>query len=197
MDTKPTIVGRSVAWVPLQWPGAEHLVLREEPEGWLARSMVVWVYESQPLSVRYAIHCDPGWRVRRAGVCVWAADRERTLRLRHDGAGHWTDSGGQPLAGLEGCSDLDLMATPFTNTLPVRRLHLPVGSSQVLRVAYVSVPDLAVKAVEQRYTHLEDLPGGGSRYRYEGLDSGFRAEIELDSDGLVRVYQDLWRMEPA
>lgn len=186
-----------MAWVPLQWPGAEHLVLQQQPEGWLARSTIVWVYEGRPLSVRYAIRCDAGWRFRRAGVRVWGADGERTLRLRHDGAGHWTHGGGTPLADLEGCSELDLMATPFTNTLPVRRLNLPVGDSQVIRVAYISVPDLSVKAAEQRYTHLQDLPDGGSRYRYEGLDSGYQAEIELGGDGLVRVYADLWRMVPA
>jgi hypothetical protein len=185
---------RSVAWVPLQWPGAEHLVLREQPQGWSARSTIVWVYEGRPLSLRYAIRCNTGWHVMRARVRIWGADGERVLRLRHDGAGHWTDRDGQPLADLEGCTEVDLMATPFTNTLPVRRLNLPVGGMQVIRVAYISVPDLAVKPVEQRYTHLEDLPDEGSRYRYEGLDTGYQAEIELDGDGLVRVYADLWRV---
>jgi hypothetical protein len=30
-------------------------------------------------------------------------------------------------------------------------------------------------------------------YKYEGLESGFTAELQTDRDGLVLDYPDLWR----
>jgi len=79
-------------------------------------------------------------------------------------------------------------ACAFTNTLPIRRLGLAVGQSATLSVAFVSVPDLRVEHVKLRYTRLAPL-----RYRYEGLDSGFTAEIAVDEAGLVIDYPQLCR----
>lgn len=83
---------------------------------------------------------------------------------------------------------MDITATPFTNTLPIRRLRLRSGQAETILVAWVEVPALTVVAKPQRYTCLE--PG---RYRFEALDSGFTRDIEVDEDGLVRTYPDLFR----
>jgi hypothetical protein len=98
---------------------------------------------------------------------------------------------------LEGCVDVDISATPFTNTLPIRRLGLEPGESAELRVAYVDVPELAVGPARQRYEYLEERAGGGL-YRFEAppieaLPSGFTAQIPVDVDGLVIDYPGLFR----
>ncbi len=41
------------------------------------------------------------------------------LSLRSDGAGRWSDDRGRPLPELDGCIDVDISVSPFTNTLPV------------------------------------------------------------------------------
>jgi uncharacterized protein len=53
-------------------------------------------------------------------------------------------------------------------------------------MAWVSVPDLAVRRSEQRYE-----PVNGSTVRYVALDGDFRAELELDSSSLVVRYPEM------
>ena len=96
---------------------------------------------------------------------------------------------------LDGCLDVDISATPFTNTLPIRRLALQPGSSVILSMAYIAIPQMNVEATQQRYTCLEVTSSGG-RYLYESLADGvswFTAELPVDSDGLVLDYPGLFR----
>ena len=109
-----------------------------------------------------------------------------------DGAGRWTTASGDALPVLDGCIDVDISATPFTNTLPIRRLALHPGEARDLDVEYVSVPDLAVMLDGQRYTCLERGTQGGL-YVYASLDSAFRADLAVDADGLVLDYPELFR----
>ena len=96
---------------------------------------------------------------------------------------------------LKGCLDVDISATPFTNTLPIRRLALQPGSSATLSMVYIAVPRMQVEVTQQRYTCLEVAPSGG-RYRFESLRNGvssFTAELPVDRDGLVVDYPGLFR----
>jgi hypothetical protein len=114
---------------------------------------------------------------------------ERTIRLFSDGAGNWHDDKGQPLDTLQGCIDVDIMLTPLTNTLPIRRLQLAPGESREISVVYIAAPDLSIRPFRQRYTRLDD----GQQYRYESLDSGFTAVLPVDDDGFVVDYPGIWR----
>ena len=83
--------------------------------------------------------------------------------------------------------DVDLWPTPFTNSLPVRRLRLSEGVAAEIRVIYVEAPDLSVSVKAQRYTRQ-----GGGLYRFESPEDGFTSEIQLDEQDLVRVYPGLF-----
>jgi hypothetical protein len=178
---------RIVRWAPLEWFGAEHLRVRADAGGATAESAVVGEWEGRPFGLRYRLRCDGQWRLREAEFALVGEDRG--LRLVADGEGRWADGDGRPLEGLAGCVDVDVSMTPFTNTLPIRRLGLARGEARTLRVAYVPVPDLAPRVVEQRYTCLEP----GRLYRYEGFPSGFVADLPVDADGLVLDYPGIWR----
>jgi hypothetical protein len=136
--------------------------------------------------IRYVLRCDDTWRVR--SLHVDAPEDGATLRLDADGGGVWHDGGGAPLRDLDGCIDVDLFAVAFTNTLPIRRLRMRVGDSHELAMAFVRLPSMEVVRVPQRYTRV-----GESRYVYEGLSSGFRAELLVDDEGLVVDYPGLAR----
>jgi len=88
--------------------------------------------------------------------------------------------------------DIDISHTPFTNTLPIHRLALTPGESADLLVAYITVPDLSVRPVQQRYTCLSHTTSGGV-YRYEGLESNFTADLLVDAQGLVVDYPGIWK----
>lgn len=173
-------------WSQEDGTGLEHLVMDVSGKGVVIESAVVGESDAQTFGLVYRIECDARWQVMRLALKL-AGDG--ALDLHRDDHDAWRDANGTPLDALRGCIDVDLTATPFTNTLPIRRLALARGERRVIRVAYVRVPELAVNAAEQAYTCIEP----GRRYRYEGLDTGFTAEITVDADGLVLDYPDLFK----
>jgi len=171
------------------WSGAgiEHLALRESPQGLHAESVVVADEDGQRFAARYHVACDSAWQARTLDVSLVGDDRR--IAFASDGSGHWRDATGRPIPEFDGAIDVDITATPFTNTLPIRRLELHAGQSATLRVVHVRLPDFTVTVSPQRYTCLEPL----HRYRFESLGSGFMREIEVDAAGLVVTYPDLFR----
>jgi hypothetical protein len=99
---------------------------------------------------------------------------------------------GTHLPALDGCIDIDIWPTPFTNTFPIHRASLAVGARAEFTMVYVdagSGAGIAYRAMRQGYTRLAP-----ALYRYENLDgSGFAAELPVDADGIVIDYQGLFR----
>jgi len=176
-----------VRWQDWSGTGIEHLTLRTGPDGIDAESVVIGPAEEPIFAVRYAIACDDRWHVRTVRVELVGGDRR--VELSSDGDGRWTDATGHPLPELAGAIDVDLTATPFTNTLPIWRLGLTAGGTAEILVAYIVVPDLSVALERQRYTCLET----GRRYRFESLDGDFARDIDVDEHGLVLTYPGLFR----
>jgi hypothetical protein len=183
------LLSRSVVWVPAHTTGIEHLTVETDYEGVRARSVVITVDDERAMRLDYNIVCDTEYRVRKARLFV---EGGRILHLLADGEGTWTDWAGMPIPALDGCIDIDISATPFTNTLPIRRLEWSVGQSKVLRMAYVEVPTLTLSVEEQRYTCLEQS-ADGALFRFESLDGGFTADLPVDAEGLVKDYPGLFR----
>lgn len=185
-----------VMWKPCSEPGLEHLTLRVSSDEIIADGVVIGVELGQPFRMQYTVRCDRTFTVRSVEI----ACNPRLLRrlvLHHDGSGNWTDSGGAALLGLRGCMDVDISVSPFTNTLPIRRLGIKPGESAEINVVYIEVPGLEPSSERQRYTCL-DASGGATRYRYESLVSGFSADLQVDREGLVTRYADIFeRVWPA
>ena len=185
---------RQAMWSPWEGLGLEHLHLLQEQEEIVADGLILGVQDQVPFRVRYEIRCDLQWRVRAIQLSPLDGS-SRWLHFLADGAGNWRTESGKALPMLKGCLDVDISATPFTNTLPIRRLALQPGSSAILSMVYFRVPQMQVEAVQQRYTCLEVTASGG-RYRYESLVDGasiFTAELPVDQDELVLDYPGLFR----
>ena len=178
-------------WVPWEGPGLEHLRLVTSGSGVVANGLVIGLEAGRPFRISYEIRCDGRWRVREVRVATPDSERP-VIELLANGEGRWNGRGGEPLPELDGCIDVDISATPFTNTLPIRRLGLEPGESEELVVTYVRVPELLVGPERQRYGCLEAQVDGGL-YRLEALPSGFTAELPVDADGLVIDYPGLFR----
>lgn len=180
-----------VLWRQLIGIGAEHLILTMD-DGVHADGMAVGEVRGSAYRIQYALDCDPDWNVKQLLVQDLLNARAITLARALDG--RWTDGEKQELKECKGCSDVDLMITPFTNTIPVRRLHLALAEAREIDVIYVSVPALKASRVRQRYTLVSKDDNGG-RYRYENLQSGFTAELTIDTDGLVVDYPNIFTMD--
>lgn len=176
-------------WRDWAGTGIEHLVLTADPDGIVAESALLGTTDvGSVYAMRYRIRCDPSWQVRELGISL--VGDARRFELVSDGAGAWRNDAGVPMPELAGAIDVDLPVTPFTNTLPIRRLGLAVGASAEITVAYVGFPDLAVTTEPQRYTRIAE-----HRYRFESLDGNFVRDIEVDEYGLVVTYPGLFRRE--
>lgn len=184
---------RHVVWEPVDAVGIEHLTV-ESGEELDADGTVVGIAENEgtaaPFRIRYRVECDGVGTVRRVEIDPLGVGHG--LELEHDGDGNWTKDG-ERAPELTGCRDVDISATPFTNTIPIRRLGLQSGESATISVAYLDVPAMTAETVEQRYTCLEPLDSDGGSFRYESLASGFTANLPVDSDGVVVDYPGVFR----
>ena len=172
-------------WLPLAGEGMEHLTLERNDSRITATGVVSGRAGAEPFGAWYRLALDAAWQVRQLSVHLTDS---RWLIATSRQAGKWLDGDGRPLKALDGCIDVDLACTPFTNTLPIRRLSWQPGMSRDFDMLYVDFAGLEMRRDRQRYTCLSP-----ARFRYEGLDSDFSAEIAIDSDGLVTDYAGLFR----
>jgi uncharacterized protein len=180
-------------WAAWEGRGFEHLALRQEAGAVRADSLIIAVDDDgHPFRARYVVECDGGWAVRRARIEV-LEEPGRVMEIRADGRGRWTDAEtGSPLP-LDGCIDIDIYPSPFTNTLPIRRLaEAAAGQVLTIHVAWVLLPALTIQAKPQEYTLLE-RGGRGARWRFRAPDSAFTAELDVDHNGLVLDYPGIAR----
>ena len=187
---------RYLYWLPEDDPGCEQLDLRFGDQGVRALGLVLRGRKGAHVRCRYELEADAAWNFRRLTISATGDGPEAPQRrdISRSPEGGWQVDG-EAAPELEGCSEVDIQVTPFTNSLPIRRLKLGKGQSAELRVAYLPVPALTPVAVAQRYTCLEPLGESGGRYLYEGLFRGFRAELPVDPDGLVTDYPETFRRQ--
>jgi hypothetical protein len=189
------MVRRFVVWRGLEEWAAESARVELGDDGLRATGTQ---FGADPLPYRadYALDATgPGFTTRHLRVAVAGDGWRRTLDLLRDDDGGWSCAadgegavdlpapGGDLAALAPGARDCDLARSPLTNLMPVRRhaLHREPGVEE-LRVAWVSLPDLAVHVAPQRYAHVR-----AGVVHFSDPD-GFSAEIEVDDDGLVRRY---------
>jgi hypothetical protein len=172
--------GYTVRWQTWDGTGDETVTLRWENEGWTAMSDVTRE------AVSYVIRLSPMWHVRQFLLFRDADDPD--LWLGNDGSNRWGELNGAHRTELDGCSDIDLHITPFTNTLPIRRMQLDIGDGADVTAAVVDVETLGVIPVQHRYEHL--APG---EWRKTHLKTGVSIEFRVDNYGLVQDEPDLFR----
>lgn len=173
-------------WRPAGAEGLEHLDLRLEDGSIVADSVVIGDRGGVPYGLRYRLVCGEDWVTRRLEITTTDG---RSLNLRSDGEGAWTDGDGWPIAHLDGAIDIDLAGSPFTNTLPIRRGVLAGGGAAAeFRMAYVPFDTFKPVIDGQIYRCLEQ----DRVYRYEAADGSFTADLAVDEDGLVTDYPGLF-----
>lgn len=172
--------GYTARWQRWDLDGDETMTLRWENEGWTATSDVGGV------NVTYVIRLTASWQV--SQFLLFRDMAEPDLWLGTDGGGRWGEVNGAHRPDLDGCYDIDITVTPFTNTLPIRRLQLDVGDAAEIKTAMIDVETLGVVPVRQRYHHVAP-----QRYEYSNVDSGFETGFDVDQYGLVNDYPGHFR----
>jgi hypothetical protein len=180
-------------WHAVRWLALEHLHLSEDGTGIRADSLIVGNFDGSPLRLRYHVECDRDWSA--TAIDVHDLTSDERIVLTHQTHDAWRDASGAARSELADAIDVDIAATPFTNTLPLRRLRLQPGQAEEITAVYVAVaPSLSFRPVRQRYTRLPN-DGSTHRYLYESLESGFKRELLVDPNGLVIDYPGIWQRD--
>ncbi|MDZ4737971.1 MAG: putative glycolipid-binding domain-containing protein [Rhodospirillaceae bacterium] len=203
--TKLVKLDRAFYWAAADGPGIEQCRLRSDEidDGYVMHGLALGIAsdgreKGKPYRLTYKLKTDAGWCTRKAVLEAQIGDAQQTTRiLRSDGKGRWKDEHGDRIEAFDGCIDIDLWATPLTNTLPLRRLALRTGGfkpggRETIQVLWVTGPTLAMKKAPQHYT-LQPPGSSGARALFEDGASDFRAEIALDRDQFVTDYPGLFR----
>jgi uncharacterized protein len=172
--------GYTATWSTWEGDGTETVTLRWENEAWTVSGSV------GRERVEYVLRLSPMWQVRQ--FLLFRDMEEPDLWLATDGHGRWGEMNGAHRTELDGCIDIDLPITPFTNTLPIRRLPLHVGHAADIDVVYVDVETLELRRESQRYARLDT-----HHWAFTQLSSGWSQEFDVDEHGLVLDYPTRFR----
>ncbi|ACU61582.1 putative glycolipid-binding domain-containing protein [Chitinophaga pinensis] len=175
---------RRILWKGIYYNTLEYLHIQSDM-GHTTEGNITGLVNEQPLHVRYKIETNTQWEVSSVHITILEHTEIALQFTRRDN--RWHDRQGIIHVIFDDCTDIDISLTPFTNTLPINRLQLPVGASAEIAVLYFDLPAIEVKPARQRYTRLTE-----DRYKYESLSSGFTAEIVVDEAGLVVDYPGIW-----
>jgi len=171
---------RSVRWHALDPEGIEHCHVVATARDTRIRSVLI----TPAYGLFYRIKLDEPGHVRTVKL-------ERTdgsvFELFSDGAGNWSDDRAEPLPDLRGCIDIDISASPLTNSLPLWRCDWIIDQPQRFVMAWIDVDTMSVQRDEQIYTRLDD-----SHFHYRASDGSFERVITVDTDGLVVDYPGLF-----
>jgi uncharacterized protein len=185
----PRAQERNILWQRLDAPGLEHLRLLIETKGSIADGLVISVENGRAFRLQYRVSCDAQWQCLGAEINLLGEGNGK-LTLTKEFEENWI-ANGKAVKESVNCIDIDVSATPFTNTLPIRRLNLQPGQSSEISALYILIPDLTLSVVKQIYRCLGQSQGGAT-YVYQGLD-GRAYRVIVDGDGLVTEYEGIFR----
>jgi hypothetical protein len=174
-----------IVWGGLRTPSLDYCHVRKENSSWRFTGMLIVKPKTNPFGLRYEILVDKKFKTR--SLIVEKTECGLVSRQEiHSRRGAWfVDC--RKRNDLHECTDIDLEASPVTNTIPIRRTRLKVGQKVNLTVAWVRIPALEVTPLTQSYERLS-----ARKYLYRSA-SGFSAELEVDDFGLVTRYGDIWK----
>lgn len=181
---------KSIVWKGIRVSIIEHCTITRHADLTVINGHISGSMEEQPVNIDYEITLDDSYDIKSVLVKSFYGDSFELNLVQNNKK--WFDSSGNHLIEFDGCDDIDIALTPFTNSIPINRLHLKPGDYRNINVIYIDPEQKSITKVQQRYTHIES-----KKYRYENLCSGFISDVYVDSDGIVVHYPGLWeRIDP-
>ena len=175
-------------WRRIDQPGHDVARLSRAPFGWVLDGHAVF-RENGATGLHYRVELAADFSTIRGSI---EGHREGSV-VRHAverRASGWTLDG-TAVPGLEDLVHLDFGFTPSTNWQQLRAAGLAIGEEAEIVAAWFDIGERTLVRLPQHYRRV-----AADRYRYSSPTTGYEAELELAPNGFVRVYPDLWAMEP-
>lgn len=179
-------------WRRLDTVGTDAARLFQTATGWWLAGSAVFQHETTraPAHLDYVLELAPDWATTRGVIQGFVGGSDVDQTIVRDGTG-WTMNGTRVrVPGLDGIVDLDLGFTPATNFAQVQRIHLGIGETADFSVAWWDAGEPSLVALPQHYERRSER-----KYWYESPSGSYRAELEFASNGFVRSYPRLWKLQ--
>jgi hypothetical protein len=176
----------NILWSGREYYSLENCLVNTTREGSEINSIIVGKYEGKIYRVEYQIRTNQNWETIYCELKSQHSNKKEYWRFEKDGKGNWLKDGEQA-DQFKGCIDVDIPLTPFTNTLPIKRLRLNQNEEQEIKVIYLDVLERKIAPVKQKYKRLSN-----TEYHYENVPNDFEAVIEVDQLDFVVDYPSLF-----
>ncbi len=170
----------------------EVLQCKNENNWFDVKSIVSGILNGKPVVIEYFVRIDENWKVKTVKIHSLIT-KDKSIVFKSGSGERWYDETNNEIPELRGCIDIDISLTPFTNTLPIKRLGDSLVNRTRINVLYLNLTDWKFEKVEQYYTKVSN-----NLYRYEGVFRNFVAELPIDNFGFVTSYPTLFeRVYPS
>lgn len=176
-----------ILWTGWENQSVEFCNLVKKPTDIEVNGSIISSYSGEFCKVEYSIFLNPDWTVSAFTLEAQFSQEPVNWYLNAEKGHGWTIAH-HDAEPFKDCIDIDISFTPFTNSLPVNRLHMKEGDTADIQVLYIDIMERKLKPVNQRYTRLPAL-----QYKFENVPNDFEAVLELDENGLVVNYPDLYK----
>jgi hypothetical protein len=178
---------KNILWTGIEYHSLENCILTITDEGSEINSSIIGAYATKLYRIEYRITTNQYWETTFFEIKSQFDHAFEMINFRKEGRESWYVNG-QRDGKFNGCIDIDISLTPFTNTLPINRLNLFEKEWQQIKVLYVDILGRKITPVQQKYTKLSQ-----TRYKYENVPNDFEAVISVDDLGLVVKYPRLFK----
>jgi len=180
---------KSIVWEGLHYDTEEHcnvnfletgIIVRSEIEGWAGLKAVY---------AEYILTLNLDWTVREIEIHFTVGVNEHSYNFVRHASGHWTDATGTLFSQFSECLFVDISLTPFTNSLILKGIKFTENQTEQVSALYFDVLANEIREDVQRYTKLNAM-----KYNFENDGGNFSADIDVDEDGFVTHYPNLFTM---
>jgi uncharacterized protein len=176
----------NLLWTGRKYYSLENCLVDITETGTTITSTIIGHYQNKIYKVEYRIRTNENWETTSFEISSRHSNEEHLISFEGDGKGNWRNSG-RPVNEFQGCIDIDIPLTPFTNSLPINRIKMLPGDEKEIQVIYLDLLSQEIKAVRQHYRCLS-----ATEYQYENIPNDFEATIKVDENGFVVDYPALF-----
>jgi hypothetical protein len=176
----------NLLWSGIEYNSLENCLVKPTDKGAEINSVIVGGYGEKIYRVEYQIRTNQNWETVSVDIKSQHSNMRDHFTFEGDAKGNWVLNR-KPANQFQGCIDVDIPLTPFTNTLPIKRLNMQKGEVSEIYVLYIDLLERQITPVRQKYIRLSD-----TQYHYENIPNDFEANIEVDKLGYVVDYPTLF-----
>ena len=174
-----------IFWKSLKYDATEHCTIDQSFESNNVQGNIVGNHNANLFEVDYQLITDINWRINILDIVCRSNEIVRQWQLKKLNGGWLINDIWTP--DLKECIDIDISLTPFTNTLPIRRLNFTDQPRHSIEVVYLNILTGEISKSRQHYTKISDR-----LYLYENDTRAFHAQLHIDDHCFVTEYEELF-----